>query len=741
MPPPSNPAKITRSGTSTPKATPSPVKSEMGRLQRSTVQPPLSLVDSLNTFAQSIMSSASLTVRRDLTKQQAVAQQREHDRQSKLKFTFLTLTETAETSMDDIEKTSVEIEKQIKSSSEAQSKNAAMLAAQFQKQSEVPEAQASATNRARLKDELADFKMELAKKEVGTTRDPGRLEGDLKAFGKKIDYLEREIREAVMPNELNKKLRGLATKDELRGLVAKDEIRGFVTKDELRHVTSDETRKHVTEALIPTEKKLASLTVEGASLNHRIEAVELFTHKQCETSEKNNLEQSSQIRRLDTSLKKSQRELELAIQEQNKTYAAVKVDMGAQDKVLTDIRKCIGPDPSNDVPSLYILVMRHSDQVADLRTDLKSLIDAEKLKDENLAQMAENLEEGVRKQQAELTLVQAMLKQSQQSSQALPNHPPTPPFASVSLSPRGSEQQRLQDFEIALRNLTQTTKDLEVFVISQQQKFDGLTSERVVQSMLQQMQQLYPQHPGNQQVWQSKVDKFLGVDLKDRLASIESQIAARVGSEPKIQEIRQFTADTRKNCSAAINSMKQDVKQDVEAIRSIQRDIEALKDTASNHRSQGPSGYGDRIDQLGHRISTIEAKYVRTVGDLRTTQADLARKVTHLEHQDTISPARATPGDVTFMESRSSKSVEPTGSTTISCEHTNDSDSSDTPLRERADRKVRRDSEDGRTANSNLKRKTADLDDEDEAESGEFRPTFAKRIPKRRHVSGQTPFS
>ena len=44
--------------------------------------------------------------------------------------------------------------------------------------------------------------------------------------------------------------------------------------------------------------------------------------------------------------------------------------------------------------------------------------------------------------------VQWMLKRSQQSSQALPNHPQTPPFASISFSTRGSEQQRLQDVKL-----------------------------------------------------------------------------------------------------------------------------------------------------------------------------------------------------------------------------------------------------------------------------------------------------
>ena len=821
MPPPPNVGKITRSDNSTPKAASPPADSELDCRQPSTMQPPVPLLDSLNAFAQSITSAAGLTVRRDLAKQQVVGQQRERDRQAKFKSTFLTLIEDAESRVEGVEKVSVEIEKQIDLSSQAQSKNAIALAAQLLKQAEVSTTLSSAHDRALLKDECAQTKadLETPKKEIGITRDRGRLEdhvaemqddiaemkAGLKATGKKIDSLDRE---AIMPHELNKKLRGLATKDELENLVAKDEIQGLVTKNELRRVTTDEGRKHVTEALVPTERTLASLISEDASLNRRLKGVEALTDQLRKTAQEKDQEHSSQFDRLDASLRNLQVELsrlKLTVQEQKEDCAAVKVDLEAQNKLLTDLRICVRLGASDNAPSLDKIVMRNSNQLdslqqdcdkineavrrlrddkaaselaspqvsvasvnadaefkeevkssldalgagqedfklirhdldalkADrevvlLRADLDSLIKEDKLKDAGVAEAFEAIEASLTQLQTEVRLV----KQSQ-ASQTVPNHPPTPPSANASMSPCFSDQQKLRDVEVGLRSLTKTIQGLELFVNSQQQKFDGLTSDRVVQSMVHQMQQMYAQHPGNLVAWQNKVDTYLTVNLRDRLAKIDSQIAAqiagRMGADSKIQNeiqgISQFTAETRTFCFAAINSIKQEIKN--------------LKDTASDNRAQGPFDYGNRINGLVDRVTDVEARYVEAISDLQKTQTDLARNVAHLQHRNGIGSVRNTPRELTGRSS-SSKSVERTGNASVSLENSNDSDSSETPLSQRAGREVRQDRGERRPSDLNLKRKAAELDDEDEDEDenegGEARPMTAKKFPKRWNKSGQ----
>ena len=807
MPPPATATKITRSETSTPKATSPPTNSDLEHRKTSSSQP--QLLDSLNDFARLITSAASLTVRRDLSKQHAVVQQKERDRQSKFKTVFLTLTEDAESRAEGAEKISMGIEKQIDLSSQAQSRIAMTLAARLQK-AEVSDALPSAHNRGCCKEDFAELK------------------ADLKVARKKIDFLNRE---AILADEFHRKVRDLATKDELRGLATKDELRGttrtkdelrgLVTRDELRRVATDEVRS----ALVPTEKKLATLTVEDANLSQLIKGVEAVTQKDREMIEEKDRQQAPQFGRIDTSLNDMQERLsrlDLIMKEQQQDYATFKVDLGAQDRALTDLNTYVRRGSSDNDLSLDKIVtinsnhvqllqedvekldkavrqtqdfqaaseialshpgskasitvdtgiqeevklirseldalkpeqedfklIRHDldalkvdkEKVELIRADLDSLINEEKLKDLGIAEEFEMVEKSLKKQQEDLARLQheyRLVKQSQ-VSQTVPNHPPTPPFASASTSPCLSDHQKLQDVEIALKDLTKTTQGLELFVNHQQQKFDGLTSDRIVQSMIHQMQLIYPQHPGNCfdlvnqcLTGQARVDRYLGGTLKDRLVQIDSRIAARADKDSKLEEVTRSATETRTILLATVNSLKQD--------------IDGLKETALNKRPQDPSDYNNRIDELADRVTAVEAKYVKAIHDFQINQANLVRGFTQLRYQSGIDTMQNTLGELTAT-SRCSRSVEPNG-IALSSENFNDSDTSDTPLSLRSSRGVR-DERRSFDPSSTLKRKAVDSDDdddEDEAEGGgeeEAAKTTnsTKKVPKRRNISGMNPFS
>lgn len=785
---------MARSENSTSKAASPPASGELEHWKSSDTQSQAPLLESLNAFTKSITSAASLIVRRDLAKQQAIGQQRERDRHSKLKSTFLTLVEDAESRIQEIEKVSMDVEKQLDLSSQAQSRNAVTLVARLSKQAEVSSALPTAHDRAYLKDDVDEIKadLETTKKEIGNRRDYGRdiadLQAGLKTSGKKVDKLDRE---AVTSHELRKKLRDLATIDELRERPTKDEVRGLIAKDDLRRVTTDDVRKHVTEALTPTEKTLASLTLEHASLSAEIKDVEVSIQRK-------DKEQSSRFAHLDTELSGTRMELsrlDLEIQGQERDHAVIKRDLGTQSGLLTELSTCVKLDASNKAPGLEIRVMRNSDQIkllredceklherirqtqaleaaskatsfqvpttsinadtkiieeikllqnalgvlkaeqedlkfvrhdlnalkADrekvelIRTDLDSLINEEKQKDVGLTQEFEKQHEDLARLQTEMRLV----KQSQ-ASRTISNHPPTPPFAHASMSPRESDQQRLQLLEIDIRELRHNFQTLDVFVNSQQQKFERLTTDHLVQSMVHQMQQLYPQHPGNLIAWQSKVDSYLGGSLKDRLVTIESQIVQLISARrEKTQEINQLTLEDRKIWASIVPMIQ---------------DIGSLKQT---------SFYKDltaKIDELANRITTVEAKYNGEIRNLQKIQTDLLHNIIDLQHRRGVDSTRGTHKELTVM-SRSSKSIEPVGTTTISCENTNDSDCSDAPLSRRADCGVRQDRENHRPSEPNLKRKVTESDGEDEDEGEEAGPTNMRKVAKRRNVSGQTPFS
>lgn len=820
MPPPSNVAKIAHLEKSTPKATSPPANSKIDPQQPSNTELQVPLLYSLNAFAQSITSAANLTMRRDLTKQQSVVQQRERDRQSKYKSVFPTLAEDAESRVEGTEKVFIGIEKQLDLSSHAQSKNAFTLA-ELLKQANGSDALLSARDQACIKDDIAGIKSDISAAATDNASDRGLIKDDIAAMKADIKTAKNDIirdrdrfkqdladskanlkaaekkfkdltREAIKPAELRDRLRDLASKDELRELVAKDELRGLVAKNESSH-------KHVTETLISTEKTITCLTSANASLTQKVTDVEDVIRKHCENIEGKDQRQYLRFAGLDDSLSNLQMQLSRLGQEHKRENHALKVDLLAQDKVLTELKPYVRPNSTNDGPSLDQIVMRNSEQIqsvqqeceklsvamlqahdlraasntqsspqaskasiddktksqedvklvqsdldalkaeqehfekvtrqdlealkADrekvllIRTDLDSLVVGQKDKDEGVTQTFEAIEGNMKILFEKVARLQSkiMLVQQSQASQTLPNHPPTPPIASASTSPRESDQQQLQEVKMELHKLMETTsslKSLEVFVVSQQEKFDGLTTDRLVQSMVHQLQQMYPLHPGNLMAWRDSVHAYLHGDLKVRLANIESNITVLCN---KTEEIFQFNAETRKINLATINSMKQD--------------IEGLRDLALYNRPQCPSDYGNRIDEL-----------VKAIGDLQTSQTDLVRNLTQLQQRNGIGSTRNTLEELT-VTSRSSKSIEPNGANEIPSEKINDSDNSDTPLSQRADRGVHGEREDRGSSGPNLKRKAAESDDDDEDDGEEARPTNLKRVPKRLNVSGKHPFS
>ena len=819
MAPPLNATGIVRSETSTPNAISPLTKSEIGRRKLSTVQAQVPLLDSLNCFAQSIMSGASLTVRRDLVKQQAIGQQKERDRQSRFDSTFLTLSEDAESRSEGMEKLSTAIEKQMELSSEAQSKCAVGLASHFQ-EAGISDTSSSVRDQGRLESSLATLKaafktaeVKTAKRETDDTRELGRFRGDLadfkadlKAARKDISYLNRE---AITADEFHKKLRSLPDQDELRALASKDDLQGLISKDELRRVTSDEVHKRVTDALVPTEKKLASLMMNNANLDKKLRSVEIASQKHHDAVEEKDQQAIARLDRLDTSFQETQTEfsrLELIVQEQKQDNAVIKVNLETQDKALTNLDACVRRESGNEDPSLDEIVKRHSEQIqllqecyekpcetvvqdqdilavpntgssisnassaADarieeefksirgkfdaitseqqsfhlirqdldtlildrekfvlMRNDLDSLINEEKLKDASVVEGFESIEESVNKQLEEIARLknEVRLVRQSQASHPILNHPPTPPpFTGVSASPRVTDHQKLQDVEITLSKLTKTVQTLELFVNSQQQKFDGLTSDRIVQHMVHQMQQMYPHHPGNlvslahhNATKLQIVDGYLAT-LPARFANIESQVAARASADSRVEEISQFTVESRRI-----------LKQDIEGLRSV-----TLKD-----HLQFSSDYCTRLNDLVDRVTNVEKKYVKAIENFQIHQTDLVRDVTHLQYRTGTASTRNTPGENTGM-SRNSKSVEPNGSA-ISHQNASDSDCSETPLSLRSGRGIRQDGEEHSPIVAHGKRKADDSDEEAPDEGGEARSTSVKKIPKRRNVSGTKPFS
>ena len=824
MSPPSNITRAAQSVPSTPKAASVP------------------LLDNLDCLAHAITSVSIATMRRDALRQQAVEQQRERDRQSKFKHTFLTLIEDGESRAEGFDKVSAENEKLLNQSLQARSRHSAAVADalhsvhdQNRLKDDFAELRAEMATlkkksdmdhvRGRSKDDLADLKAELKaevktelkaelkaqlkaevttlKKDIGLNHDRGRckddfadLKRDLQDTNKEIDYLQRE---AVMPGELRHTLRDLATKEELRELVEKGDRRELTTKDELRRVTPEEIRKHIVEALRPTEKKVEALTLENASLNQKIKGVEVLGEKHRETVESHDQDYSSRLDRLNVSLRDIQSQLsrlELAFQEGKNDYAANKVEQEAQNKVLTDLNTHVRFGLSGDDPSLDQKVANHSDQIRSLqeklvgalqnlqdleaaskveipfqkvqasvkndtkigkeiklmgqgrddlkaeqndfklfrhdldackadqekirlmRIDLDTLINEQELKDAGVVQEFEVVEGHMSKQQENLSQLQAEIRLLKEAKiQSVSNQPPTSPFANPSTNAQDVIHRRLQDLGNELKAVINRARGLDLVVQSQQQKFEGLTSDHLVQCMVHQMKLLYPQHPGWLVDWQTNVDRQV-VYLRDRLTHMESRIGALPSGTPR-KEVLQIAIETQEKYSIA---MKQE--------------FERLRDKDRSDIFQSSLNYGNRISELGDRMATIEARYIKAINDIETNIKEHFRNHTHLQNRNGIESAKNSPQELAIA-SRSSKNAESMGKATVSDEADDDSDGSDTPLSHRADRRASTVKDYDPNSQLTLKRKAPENDGEEE-EDDEARATNGKKIA-RLHISGTTP--
>ena len=103
----------------------------------------------------------------------------------------------------------------------------------------------------------------------------------------------------------------------------------------------------------------------------------------------------------------------------------------------------------------------------------------------------ERLEKCVKQQQHTLTEVTAT--QSQQSQSVVPRQPPTPPTPNYEVILKG----KMEEYDRRFVRLEGHLRSLEMFVRTQQQKFDSLTTTQLAQSMINHMAQVYAYHPSN----------------------------------------------------------------------------------------------------------------------------------------------------------------------------------------------------------------------------------------------------
>ena len=176
------------------------------------------------------------------------------------------------------------------------------------------------------------------------------------------------------------------------------------------------------------------------------------------------------------------------------------------------------------------------------------------------------------------------------------------PSAQVSVfqAPDDPVRLRIKELETSLQQFTASTwekvSNMEVFVASQEQRFNNLTTEHMARSIISQLQKMYPNHPGNvmnelrrvnssQQALEkpvrslenqlAEVRNFLGPNhliLAQQSTIPDLQIAIRKTSD-RIEKVAQMHQDS----SSAVNDMKDLVEDHSSQIEGFKADISTLK--------------------------------------------------------------------------------------------------------------------------------------------------------------------
>ncbi|KAL2050905.1 hypothetical protein ABVK25_008803 [Lepraria finkii] len=517
-PPQSTAMKPTRSESSTPK-TAMPVVSKEISLPKGPSTSQTSVLDGLTQFAQSITSAATLSVKQDSTKQQATAQERQRDRQRRHKQHFITLIEDSELRADGLTRSVSRLEKQIQYNSSSQAIIAGKLASSMQQKSASPgkldPLDDTGVNRdiSRLRAELRDLDEDFRD---FRRKAPRHDDIDTRRLVVKDD-LRSYVNDALIPtrrelskqsddfSSLNQKLSDLAgvygqrhqhgqeketkiTKrlDDLDGGVGEIQAKISSVEDTLKRLGigvnetqtkllgSDETLKSL-EAFVRgddeiNEPGLSTLIREGASQTSRMQG---FIHKLDE-----------QIQGLESKLAKDNNNL-AHIPETTQNNPTSSLDI---DSIRENNNALVQAQQEHGNSTL-------SEEVATIRGHIESLIEQQVGKDTCIASDYEILENRVDQQAEELKA----LRQSQTSNARInpPNPPPTPPLATMPFRAENPNHQKVQELETGLRHLANRINALDTVFNAQQQKFDGLTSDHVLSSMILHLRKMYPNLPAN----------------------------------------------------------------------------------------------------------------------------------------------------------------------------------------------------------------------------------------------------
>ena len=644
-PPHSAPSKTPQSESSTPRTSTSVTAKEVS-LPRNSSAANASVLEGLTTFAQSITSAATLSFKRDFTKQQATAQERERDRQRRHKQHFITLIEDSELKAEGLNKSVTRLEKQVQVNMGSQAIIASKLASSIQKRAS-PGGSDIVDN--------TDSKHEISK-------------------------LRMELRDA---------------RDDIRNLKRKALTQADL--DEQRLVTKDDLRSHINNASASTEKEISKQSTEVSRLNQKILDLAIVTGQRDQNGQQHEITIAKRFDAADGSMSEVQTkvlDLEDSLRRLDTGINETRTKVLGSAEALESLNNFVRGNDSSDLPGLQELIKNESDRVSTildllrqltekvqaleqrlisqdsrlaqdadaarsrfatsldietLRQDLDTLKKAQQgsrdstlseeiamirgdldvLKEEQDGKDAcvtsdfERLEALVKHQAEEVK----GLRQAQSNSRINSlNSPPTPPLATTPFGVDKPSHVKVQEIETGLKHLVNRINALDTVFSAQQQKFDGLTSDHVLSRMILHLRNMYPNLPANvamqvsdviraqvnldarQKVIEQKQNNtnYLTTNLQLTLHNMEQRVSAAANASVEIRSTLSKLADDLKNLRQDVSTQKTMTVDDETRQRLVNFDAK-IADTSKKVEDM-QNKYAVMVDKFSTEVSAVSTE-------------------------------------------------------------------------------------------------------------------------------------
>ncbi|KAK4691932.1 hypothetical protein P7C71_g5176, partial [Lecanoromycetidae sp. Uapishka_2] len=241
------------------------------------------LRDTLDNFAQSIQSSASLTTQQDFKAHQLTAHDKDRQRQQRHGSIYTTLAEDAETKFDALENSSVALKRQAEQVSSLRASTLSQLAGRMETVGEqvvAPSGNSAgqSRNEKAVREQLTQLedKLAAAQTDIVALRQQAVFRDDLDQVVHKSDLEQvlhkSDLEPVVTQDDLQRSLRAVAHKDDLRRLVDKDDLDRYMTKYAL-----DPMKSKLYEQKVNIEGQFTDCKTDVSRLAKRITDAVLLT--------------------------------------------------------------------------------------------------------------------------------------------------------------------------------------------------------------------------------------------------------------------------------------------------------------------------------------------------------------------------------------------------------------------------------------------------------------------------------